>query len=70
MYGQLEQENLFLIQATQEAEEGLEAAQAQFTTLKVGCATTWCQHHPGSWLCSDKLGCNVWSWPQVLSCMT
>lgn len=41
MYGQLEQENLFLIQATQEAEEGLEAAQAQFTTLKA-CVAAAC----------------------------
>ena len=35
IYGQLEQENLFLIQASQEAEEGLEAAQAQLSSIQV-----------------------------------
>ena len=34
IYGQLEQENLFLIQASQEAEEGLEAAQAQLSSVR------------------------------------
>ena len=39
IYGQLEQENLFLIQASQEAEEGFEAAQAQLSSVQA-CALT------------------------------
>ena len=34
IYAQLEQENLFLIQACQEAEEGLESAQTQLSGVQ------------------------------------